>query len=374
MNRNFCLKFTVIFIILCVVSSTISGCDSHYTPPEGMRVAMIATPSDITDRSYNSIVYETCKSFCSENNIPFTYYRAPEATADSYISMMDAAINDDFNIIVLNDSLSARAVRLAANANPEVKFIASDVDASSFGKNYTLPPNLVCWTFKEDYAGYMAGYAAVKEGYRHLGFMGGVSVGPVMRFSSGFIQGADEAAGEIGANVQIEHVYANQFFADADISAYMTNWYMNKEIDVIFACAGMAWVSVADAAQATNGKMIGVDVDQRDVINEYTKQDTVITSAVKGLDISIKTALETILNENWENIGGHSYSLSLTDSDNPENNYLKLPTKNWSMKNFTKSDYQKLVKRLCDGELKVFDETANYEPKYVTVNYHGSIK
>ena len=365
----------ILLLIVCLVVPCFSGCnEKNTTESDGMRVAMISTPIDISDQSYNAIVYSTAKEFCEKNNLPFTYYRTQEEATDSYLSVIDAAINDGYNVIVLNNYLAARAIRLATEANPDVKFIAVDVEQDNFGKNYKMPENLTCCVFEEGYAGYMAGYAAVKEGYRHLGFMGGIATTAVLRYAYGFVQGADAAAKELNADVKIEYVYANQFYGDADITAYMNSWYQSKGVDVVFACAGRAWTSVATAATEGNGKVIGVDTDQRGIINEYAGKDIAITAAMKGLDTAVRSALETIYDGRWSEIGGQSFKRGLVDKENLDNNYVRLPTDNWVMKNFTVNDYKKLVRDLYDKKLTFSDNISEPPKTSITVNYSGSIK
>lgn len=370
--------FLSVFICICVISSLFSGCAYENTETaenEKLSVAMIATQTDITDRGYNFAVYSACKKVCEENNLQFTYYKVLDISTDSYMSVIDAAINDGYNVVVLNDYNATRALRVAAEANPDVKFIIADVEAANFGKNYKLSPNLTCWRFDDSYAGFMAGYAAVKEGYSRLGFMGGMPVASVMRYGYGYIQGADAAAKETGDEVVIEYVYSNRFMGDSDLTAYIQNWYQNKLIDVVFACAGSAWTSVATAAAYSDKKVIGVDVDQREIINQYTKKDTTLTSAMKGMDMSVEDALSDIVDGNWDKYSGKSRVLTVDNAEEPEKNYLKLPMEGWSMKNFTTEDYKKLVKDICGGKYNISSDISNPpSTEKITVNYCGTIK
>ena len=369
------LKMTAAVTVIVMIICSLCGCDSNYKMPPGMRVAFIATSADITDQSYNKISNESCKKFCSENNIKYIYYRAMEENTDGYLSVIDAAINDDYNVILVNNYMAARAIRIAAEANPDVMFLALDVSADNFGENYKMPDNIVSWVFREEYAGFMAGYAAVKEGYRRLGFMGGVSVPPVLRYGYGYLQGADCAAKEIGAEneVEMEYVYANMFDPSPDITAYISNWYTSKKTEVVFSAAGKAWVSVASAARQYSGKVIGVDVDQHNVINSYTGMDTTLTSAMKGMEQSITYALQAIYDGRTKEIAGKFFTLGM-DSENVSESYLQLPTENWCMKNFTVEDYGVLAKKLYTGEIQCSSDIVNPPETSIKVNYRGNIK
>ena len=222
-------------------------------------------------------------------------------------------------------------------------------------------------------SGYMAGYAAVKLGYKHLGFLGGMSVPAVTRFGYGYVQGVDEAAKELGitSDVELEYVCGGQFYGDADITAYMDTWYGSKGVEVVFACGGGIYTSAAEAAAKVDGKVIGVDSDQSGIIGE----DITVTSAMKGLAPTVKTALDAIKDGNWESdYAGKIDNLGLV-SENPEDNYVQLPmeTTQWD-DNFTVDDYKDLVKKLYNGEIEVSSDITAMPKTEITVNDYGSIK
>ena len=69
--------------------------------------------------------------------------------------------------------------------------------------------NTVEVTFASEQAGYLAGYAAVKEGMSSLGYLGDSKVPLAMDYGYGFLQGADKAAGELGRSVNVAYHYSN---------------------------------------------------------------------------------------------------------------------------------------------------------------------
>lgn len=71
-----------------------------------------------------------------------------------------------------------------------MQFLALDVSASDLGDKAPTA-NTALITYKEEQAGYLAGYAAVYDGYKELGFLGGMAVPAVIRYGYGFVQGAD---------------------------------------------------------------------------------------------------------------------------------------------------------------------------------------
>ena len=355
-----------------------------------MKIAMVTDSGDITDQSFNQTTYEACKEWAADNGSDFNYYKPESDSDEARNASVDQAVADGANVIVLPGYMFAATIVEQSEMYPDVKFIAPDVSAGDIcekgvGEGYTYNPddyevtdyynadNVYCCTYQEEVSGYMAGYAAVKFGYKHLGFLGGMSVPAVTRFGYGYIQGADEAAKELGItdDVELEYVCGGQFYGDADITAYMDTWYGSKGVEVVFACGGGIYTSAAEAAAKVDGKVIGVDSDQSGIIGE----DITVTSAMKGLAPTVKTALDAIKDGNWESdYAGKIDNLGLV-SENPEDNYVQLPmeTTQWD-DNFTVDDYKDLVKKLYNGEIEVSSDITAMPETEITVNDYGSIK
>ena len=355
-----------------------------------MKIAMVTDSGDITDQSFNQTTYEACKEWAADNGSDFNYYKPESDSDEARNASVDQAVADGANVIVLPGYMFAATIVEQSEMYPDVKFIAPDVSAGDIcekgvGEGYTYNPddyevtdyynadNVYCCTYQEEVSGYMAGYAAVKFGYKHLGFLGGMSVPAVTRFGYGYIQGADEAAKELGITdeVELEYVCGGQFYGDADITAYMDTWYGSKGVEVVFACGGGIYTSAAEAAAKVDGKVIGVDSDQSGIIGE----DITVTSAMKGLAPTVKTALDAIKDGNWESdYAGKIDNLGLV-SENPEDNYVQLPmdTTQWD-DNFTVDDYKDLVSKLYNGEITVSNDITALPETEIAVNDYGSIK
>ena len=355
-----------------------------------MKIAMVTDSGDITDQSFNQTTYEACKAWSEENGSEFNYYKPESDSDEARNASVDQAVADGANVIVLPGYMFAATIVEQSEMYPDVKFIAPDVSAGDIcekgvGEGYTYNPddyevtdyynadNVYCCTYQEEISGYMAGYAAVKLGYKHLGFLGGMSVPAVTRFGYGYVQGVDEAAKELGitSDVELEYVCGGQFYGDADITAYMDTWYGSKGVEVVFACGGGIYTSAAEAAAKVDGKVIGVDSDQSGIIGE----DITVTSAMKGLAPTVKTALDAIKDGSWESdYAGKIDNLGLV-SENPEDNYVQLPMEitQWD-DNFTVDDYKDLVKKLYNGEIEVSSDITAMPETEITVNDYGSIK
>ena len=359
-------------------------------------VAMITDYGDITDQSFNQTTYEACKAFCEANGIDFKYYKpAADSTADR-VASVELAIDEGYNVIVMPGYAFGGTIAEVSGEYPDVKFIALDVAAGDLleagvalkGETYDYNPanwdvneyvhmdNVYCAVYQEELSGYMAGYAAVKLGYQKLGFLGGMAVPAVVRFGYGFVQGADAAAAETGASVEIKYAYGNQFYGDADITAAMDTWY-GAGTEVVFACGGGIFTSASEAAVKVGGKVIGVDTDQSAVINGSYGDGLTVTSAMKGLyPTTVDTLTDVIVNGNWANYAGKISTLGLVSGTDPELNYVQIPmdTTQWS-DTFTQDDYKALVASMFDGTVKVSnDVTAEPAVTTISVEYLGNLK
>ena len=364
-------------------------------------VAMITDYGDITDQSFNQTTYEACKAFCEDNGVQFSYFKpAGDNTADR-VAMIEKAVDEGYNVIVMPGYAFGGAIVEAAPEFPDVKFIALDVakgdlleaGVAKAGESYDYNPdnwdlekyvdmsNVYCAIYQEELCGYMAGYAAVKLGYKSLGFLGGMAVPAVIRYGYGFVQGVDAAAADLGlSDVTVKYVYGGQFFGDADITAVMDTWYANGT-EVVFACGGGIYTSAVDAAKKANGKVIGVDVDQAGVIANYAGVDGLtVTSAMKGLyPATYDTLNDVIINGNWANYVGKIATLGLVSADDPEANYVQIPMgegTQWS-DSFTEDDYKAMVADMYNGVITVSNDISKAASDFatvITVDDQGAIK
>ena len=377
------------------------------------KVAMITDYGDITDQSFNQTTYEACKAFADANKIEFSYFKpAGDNTADR-VAMIESAVDEGYNVIVMPGYAFGGAIVEAAPQHKDVKFIALDVGKGDLleagvaakGEEYDYNPdnwdlatyvdmsNVYCAIYQEELCGYMAGYAAVKLGYKNLGFLGGMAVPAVVRYGYGFVQGVDAAAAELKlTDVKVNYVYGGQFFGDADITAKMDTWYAGGT-QVVFACGGGIYTSAVDAAKKVEGaKVIGVDVDQAGVIANYAAgegadQATIdgykaltVTSAMKGLyPATYDTLTDVIINGNWANYAGKIATLGLVSADDPALNYVQIPMEStqWADGAFTQDDYKALVKAMFDGTLTVSNDVTKAAKDFatvITVDEQGQIK
>ena len=309
-------------------------------------VAFVTDVGNIDDQSFNQYTWQGVQDFCSANSLNANYYRPTEDSDAARLEQMDNAVNDGAKSIVVAGYLFGNAIAEAQEKYPDVQFLALDVSASDLGDKAPTA-NTALITYKEEQAGYLAGYAAVYDGYKELGFLGGMAVPAVIRYGYGFVQGADAAAKELNEKVEMNYSwqYGANFNASPELQTMAAGWYQTGT-EVIFACGGSMFQSIVAAASANDGYVIGVDVDQSGE-SEY-----VVTSAMKGLADAVQWAVAKVYDGTFDTIGGQQTSLGVAD------NAVQLPTgaDSWRFETFTVEEYESLYQQMVDGTLVVDDD------------------
>lgn len=360
------MKKVFLFLVAVIVAFFFVGCDKPSGEKDGFdydaipdtieaesyEIAFVTDIGQLKDKSFNQGTWEGLKRYASENGKTYKYYQpanANNATDDDRFNAMKAAVEGGAKIVVCAGFMQFTALDQAAKAYPKIKFVFVD------GWNFGLE-NVTAIIFQEEQAGYLAGYGAVKEGYKKLGFTGGGGgTNPAcQRFGYGYIQGANDAAKELGITVSMKYswLHGSTFSASPELQTMLEGWY-STGTEVVFACGGSMCTSAFAAASANNGKVIGVDVDQA------AESPTVITSAMKGLREGTIYALEKFYDGKWAEISDKSANLGVND------NAVGLPTAeaSWGFKKFTVEEYNSLFAKLQNGTVKVDANVEGAESK-----------
>ena len=168
--------------------------------------------STVDDRGFNQLSWEGIQAYAQETGKTANYYLPVETSTASYIQCIETAIKEGAKVIVTPGFLMSGAVYECQKNYPDVKFILIDATPASEETGEVLvAENTLAMTFAEDQSGFLAGYAAVYEGYTKLGFFGGMAVPAVVRFGYGYVQGIEYAAKELDIEVELLYSYTGTF-------------------------------------------------------------------------------------------------------------------------------------------------------------------
>ena len=327
------------------IEDSMTSADGKY------QVAFVTDVGQLKDKSFNQGTFDGVKLYAAANGLSYKYYQpanGSEATDDDRYDAMKAAVEGGADVVVCAGYLQEAALKKAAIENPETPFVFIDGYPLTDDAGNTLS-NVAGIAFKEEQAGYLAGYAAVMDGFTKLGFSGGGGgTNPACcRFGYGYVQGANHAAEELGITVDMNYSwqYGSTFSASTDLQTMINGWYVNGT-EIVFACGGSMFQSIGAAASANDKFVIGVDVDQSGE-SEY-----VVTSAMKGLADAVQWAVAKVYDGTFDTIGGQQTSLGVAD------NAVELPTgaDSWRFETFTVEKYESLYQQMVDGTLVVDDD------------------
>ena len=359
MKKNRAIAFALA-AVMAVMAMSLAACGGQGNQQSGQsgdsfEIALVTDLGTIDDKSFNQGSWEGVEQYAKENNISHKYYQPAEQSDDAYLATIDLAVRGGAKIVVTPGFLFEVPIFHAQERYPEVSFIL--VDGNPHNEDYSVfrtDPNAVGVTYAEEEAGYLAGYAAVAEGMRNLGFMGGMAVPAVIRFGYGYIQGAEAAAQDLGlgdGSIQMNYFYTGGFEATPEVQAMAASWY-NSGMDVIFGCGGAVGNSVMIAAEQAGKKVIGVDVDQSD------ESPTVITSAMKGLRKSVYDCITSFYAGEFP--GGQGLVF------HAKNDGIGLPMETSRFDNFSQSDYDAVYARLHDELVTLVRDENNGNPVAIT--------
>ena len=115
------------------------------------KIAMITDYGDITDQSFNQTTYEAVKAFSVANGVDYNYYKPSGDSTAERVAMVDAAIVDGYNVIVLPGYAFGETLVEVADVYPEIKFIALDVAEGEGG--FTATENVFSAVYQEELSG-----------------------------------------------------------------------------------------------------------------------------------------------------------------------------------------------------------------------------
>ena len=327
---------------------------------ETFELALVTDLGTIDDKSFNQGAWEGLTKYANEKGISHKYYQPQEAGTNAYLETIELAIEGGAKLVVCPGFLFEEPVYMAQTKYPDVHFILLDGEPHDAEYSYKTEKNVMPILYEEDEAGFLAGYAAAKDGNTKFGFLGGMAVPAVIRFGLGYVQGIDAAAKELGVNCEVVYSYTGAFAATPEAQALAASWY-NAGTEVVFGCGGAVGNSAMSAAEGKNqqagsfvAKVIGVDVEQ------YSESETVITSAMKQLSNSVYDGITMFYNGKFP--GGNTTTFSA------KNDGVGAAMAHARFEKFTQADYDTLYNDLKAGKYSIYNNVEENDPAKALTN------
>ncbi|MEI0488381.1 BMP family ABC transporter substrate-binding protein [Brachyspira pulli] len=340
------MKRIFILIVIAAVFASVMLCCKGNENSNNFEIAVLIDLGTVDDKSFNQGSWEGVKDYAENYGITHKYYKVPDKDIESYLNTIELAVKGGAKLIVTPGYMFEPAIYKAQDLYTNVHFILIDGEPQDGTyTDYKTATNTIAILYAEEEAGFLAGYAIVKEGYKNLGVLAGVAHPAVIRFGYGFVQGAEYAANELQLpknSINIKYTYVGNYDASPENQTLATSWYKSGT-EVIFAPAGGAAYSVMSAAENNNGLVIGVDVDQS------FESPTVITSSMKMIRESVYNAVASYYNNTFD--GGKTVILDA------KVNGVGLPMNTSKFKVFTETDYNYIYNQLIKKSIKILKDT-----------------
>ncbi|HET9738985.1 MAG TPA: BMP family ABC transporter substrate-binding protein, partial [Solirubrobacteraceae bacterium] len=248
-----------------------------------IKVGLVTDIGGLNDRSFNQLANEGLEKAKSELGVEGQALTS-KSNAD-YVPNLSRLAQQQYDLVIGVGFLMAESINTVATKFPDTNFAI--IDFSQAGLK-SKPANVRGLLFKENEAGYLAGYLAAlvvkkKGGDQVLSSVGGQKIPPV----DAYIAGYQAAAGEAAKGMKTLNGYSQDFVDQAKCKEIALN-HIAEGAQVVFQVAGQCGLGALDAAKEKGVLGIGVDADQGYL------GDHILTSAMKRVDTSVFETVKAV--------------------------------------------------------------------------------
>jgi basic membrane protein A len=268
------------------------------------RVGLVTDVGGLNDKSFNHLAYLGLQQ--AECQLGVTGEVVQSTEQSQYVPNLTSFAQKGDNLVIAVGFLMANAVYTVATEYPKIHFAAIDTAPADAKGNTVNMPNVANLFFHEQESGYTVGYmAALMEKGKvgaatsgTIGWMGGLSIPSVNRYIAGYIAGAKAA----DPSIKILGGYSQSFTDQTTAKAIGLN-QISRGATILFQVAGGSGLGYLQAAVEQKVYGIGVDADQN-----YVAPSTIITSAIKKVNVAVFQTIQGLLNGTFK-AGDNEFTL-----------------------------------------------------------------
>jgi basic membrane protein A len=259
-----------------------SGGGGGGTAAKSIKAGLVTDIGGLNDRSFNFLANKG--RLDAQKKLSVDTRVLTSNKAGDYIPNLTTLAQQGYDLIIANGFLMADATNTAATKLPQSKFAIIDYSAAALKDK---PKNVEGLLFKEQEAGYLAGYLAglwaKDNNAKVVSTVGGQDIPPVDHYIAGFQAGAKKAS----PGIQTLNGFSQEFIDQAKCKEIALD-QLSKGSKVVFAVAGGCGLGALDAAKEKGAQGIGVDADQS-YLGSY-----ILTSATKHVDLAVFNAIKSV--------------------------------------------------------------------------------
>jgi basic membrane protein A len=260
-----------------------SSAATETAAPQGtkIKVGVVTDIGGLNDRSFNALANKGLQDSIKQLGVQGRVLIS-KSNAD-YVPNLSTLAQQKYDLIIGVGFLMAEAVNTVASKFPQQNFAIVDFPQADLKSK---PKNVQGLLFKEQEAGYLAGYMAglySKDNGGSISTVGGQKIPPVDHYIAGFQAGAKKA----NPDVKALNAYSQDFVDQAKCKEIALD-QIAKGSKVVFQVAGQCGLGALDAAKEKSAQGIGVDADQA-----YLGPH-MMTSALKKIDIAVLRTIKSV--------------------------------------------------------------------------------
>ena len=288
-------KFIALGLATLMSASVLVGCSGKTNSNESVtdngekvfKVGMITQAGGVNDESFNQSAWKgfnDAQEKFGKDKLEIKYLESKQDT--DYVKNIDTFINEKMDLIVGVGFKLSKSITESAKSHPEQQFVL--VDSVCEGEQ---PKNVTSLLYEDNVSSYLTGLIAGKmTDTNKVGFIGAMETDVIAKFEYGFRAGVKAANPDAEVIVQ----YANSF-TDSNLGKTIASEMYSNNVDIIFTCAGEVGIGAIESAKENGKKAIGVDQDQN-----FLAPDNVITSAMKNVDTSVTSILNSLVDGSYK--------------------------------------------------------------------------
>lgn len=308
----------------------------------GALIAFAAGSAYGLDNGPDAAVWRGVQTFAATFGYAAQSFVTQDETPEACAAVLREAAESGAELVVCRGDAMAGALFEMQRSYPTVSYLLLEGEPHSEDyASYETTINTHCVLFAVEQAGYLAGYAAVREGYTALGFVGADSMPETVRYCTGMMQGAEAAAEREGQQVRLEVWLVGSGAADDAVTARMSSWYADG-VQLIVPAGGRLVESCIAAAQASGGRVLNAGWDAAAL------DPSVLSSTLLNYSVVTQRKLYDFFTAgNWGDQASRTERLDASAAA------ISLPLTGWPFSRFTREDYTELYTGLYDGTLRV---------------------
>lgn len=285
-----------LFVGVAATVAVVSAQAADFSP------AIVYDMGGKSDRSFNQSASVGAERFAKESGLRVREFEITNAAQRE--QAMTQLARRGATIIVAIGFTQASAVEHVAKEFPQVKFTIVDAVVDL--------PNVQSIVFREQESSFLCGMAAaIASKTGKVGFVGGMDIPLIRKFALGYVEGVHY----VNPNAEVIQNMTGTTpaaWGDPTKGAELAKTQFGRGADVVFHAAGATGTGVMQAAADAGKLSIGCDSNQ-----DYLHPGSVLTSAVKRVDVAVYHAFKSAQAGTWKSgesvlglkEGGVDYSL-----------------------------------------------------------------